>query len=143
MRKNEEEDDDDEEVEVVAERAVVKGRSKAKSGTPKARSQQTTPPHRFQRVRRVVEVVTAWKVLLPGVGDRASAMKMADEVLKLLTVIGLSGTSGTMKFAATQSQPTTSKRKATAAKWDLSRLRAIRVGIKTSLLCNSSLLNCE
>ncbi|KAK9140751.1 hypothetical protein Scep_010432 [Stephania cephalantha] len=68
-----------------------------------------------KRVRRAVEVVTAWKALPPRVGDRASAVKMADEVLKHLTVIGSSGTSGMTTSAATQSQPATSKRKATTS----------------------------
>ncbi|KAK9166296.1 hypothetical protein Scep_001487 [Stephania cephalantha] len=69
----------------------------------------------MKKLKRAVEVVTAWKALPPGVGDRASAMKMADEVLKHLMVIGLSGTLGTTTSAATQSQPATSKQKATAA----------------------------
>ncbi|KAK9111268.1 hypothetical protein Scep_018787 [Stephania cephalantha] len=69
----------------------------------------------YDRVRQVVEVVTAWKALSSGVRDRASAVKMTDKVLKHLTVIGSSGTSGTMTSTATQSRPATSKRKATAA----------------------------
>ncbi|KAK9100282.1 hypothetical protein Scep_023712 [Stephania cephalantha] len=68
----------------------------------------------YDRVRRVVEVVTAWKVLPPEVGDRASALKMADDVLKHLIVVGSSATSGSTTSATTPSQPLTSKRKATA-----------------------------
>ncbi|KAK9104867.1 hypothetical protein Scep_021711 [Stephania cephalantha] len=68
-----------------------------------------------EQVRRAVEVVTAWKALPPGVGDAASALKMADEVLKHLIVVDSSVTSGSTTSAATPSQPPTSKRKATAA----------------------------
>ncbi|KAK9148380.1 hypothetical protein Scep_007137 [Stephania cephalantha] len=66
-----------------------------------------------KRVRRAVEFVTAWKALPPRLGDKASAVKMVDEVLKHLTMIGSSGTSGTTTSSGTQSQPATSKRKAT------------------------------
>ncbi|KAK9094720.1 hypothetical protein Scep_026189 [Stephania cephalantha] len=72
-----------------------------------------------ERVRRAVEVVTARKALPPGVGDRASALKMTDEVLKHLIVVGSSVTLVSTTFAATPSQLPTSKRKATEAKTEI------------------------
>ncbi|KAK9099923.1 hypothetical protein Scep_023353 [Stephania cephalantha] len=118
---------------------VAKGDSKAKLGTPKGEkpTNDTFTPFpgglknqtqlksfnnyvaaaiwNGERVRRAVEVVMAWKALPPRVGDRASALKMTDEVLKHLIVVGSSVTTGSTTSAATPSQPPTSKRKATAA----------------------------
>ncbi|KAK9119108.1 hypothetical protein Scep_017201 [Stephania cephalantha] len=97
--KEEEEEDDEDEVKVVAERTIAKGRSKAKLGTTKCKKLADDPSTPFpvviedgddiyDRIRWVVEVVTVWKVLPLRVGDRAYAVKMTDEVLKHLTVIG-------------------------------------------------------
>ncbi|KAK9166046.1 hypothetical protein Scep_001237 [Stephania cephalantha] len=118
---------------------VAKGGSKLKPGTPKGKKPTDDPSTPFpgglknqtllksfnnhvaaviwngERVRRAVEVVTAWKALPPGVGDRASALKIADEVLKHLIVVGSSATSGSTTSTVTPSQPPTSKRKAIAA----------------------------
>ncbi|KAK9157630.1 hypothetical protein Scep_004204 [Stephania cephalantha] len=41
-----------------------------------------------QRVRHSVDVVKAWKVLPPRESDKAFAIKMADDALKLLTMFG-------------------------------------------------------
>ncbi|KAK9100542.1 hypothetical protein Scep_023972 [Stephania cephalantha] len=57
----------------------------------------------YDRVRRAVEVVTAWKALLHGVGDRASALQMANEVLKHLIIVGLSVTSSSTTSVASPS----------------------------------------
>ncbi|KAK9121586.1 hypothetical protein Syun_019203 [Stephania yunnanensis] len=46
-------------------------------------------PH--QQVKRVVDVAVACRVLPPSEGERASALKIVDEVLKHLTAIGASG----------------------------------------------------
>ncbi|KAK9119458.1 hypothetical protein Scep_017551 [Stephania cephalantha] len=128
---------EEEEVEVVAKRPIAKGHSKAKP--PKGKKPTDDPSTQFtgrpknqfllksfnnyvttaiwnnDRVRQAVEVVTVRKALPPGVGNRVSAVKMVDEVLKHHTLIGSSATSGTTTFTATQSQPVTSKRNATAA----------------------------
>ncbi|KAK9126179.1 hypothetical protein Scep_015025 [Stephania cephalantha] len=93
----EDDDDDDEAEEVIEERVGAKSHDKAKS-----------------RIRRVVEVVTAWKALPRGLGDTALLVKMANDVLKHLTVIGSGGPLGTTTSGGTQSQPATSKRKVTA-----------------------------
>ncbi|KAK9158916.1 hypothetical protein Scep_005490 [Stephania cephalantha] len=55
-------------------------------------------------VKRAMDVVVAWKALPPSEEDRASALKMADEVLKHQTTIGASGPSGTPTSGATESQ---------------------------------------
>ncbi|KAK9088366.1 hypothetical protein Scep_027448 [Stephania cephalantha] len=126
-KKKKKKKEEEKEVVVVRKRVVAKGGSKAKPGTPKARSQQMTPLHRSpegirtrrcrrvltimsplrygMRVRRAVEVVMAWKALPPGVGDTTSVLKMADEVLNHLIVVGSSVTSGSTTSAATPSQP--------------------------------------
>ncbi|KAK9166465.1 hypothetical protein Scep_001656 [Stephania cephalantha] len=59
---------------------------------------------KVKRVRWAVDVVTAWKAFPSSEGDKASALKMADEVLKHLAVIGAPGLSGTPTSSATQSQ---------------------------------------
>ncbi|KAK9095042.1 hypothetical protein Scep_026511 [Stephania cephalantha] len=59
---------------------------------------------RDQRIRRPVDVVAAWKALPPGEGNRASALKVADEVLKHFTIIGAPAPSGIPTSGATQSQ---------------------------------------
>ncbi|KAK9118274.1 hypothetical protein Scep_016367 [Stephania cephalantha] len=116
--------EEEEEVVVVGKRAVAKGGSKAKPGTPKGKKptdDTSTPfPRRpknqtllkifnnhvavaiwnGERVRQAMEVVTAWKALPPEVGDRAFALKMANEVLKHLIVVGSSVTSGSTTSAA-------------------------------------------
>ncbi|KAK9093839.1 hypothetical protein Scep_025308 [Stephania cephalantha] len=55
-------------------------------------------------ITAAVDVVAAWKALPPSEGNRASTLKMADEVLKHLTVIGAPGPSITPTSGATQSQ---------------------------------------
>ncbi|KAK9105261.1 hypothetical protein Scep_022105 [Stephania cephalantha] len=42
----------------------------------------------YNRVRQSVDVIKAWKVLPPRESDKAVAVKMANEVLKLLTMFG-------------------------------------------------------
>ncbi|KAK9082579.1 hypothetical protein Scep_029050 [Stephania cephalantha] len=66
-----------------------------------------------QRIRQVVDVIKAWKAFPPRESNKAVAMKMADEALKLLTMFG----------SPTPSQPnstpaegaSSSKRKPTAS----------------------------
>ncbi|KAK9089366.1 hypothetical protein Scep_028448 [Stephania cephalantha] len=42
----------------------------------------------YDRVRQVIDVIKAWKALPPRESDKAAAVKMADEALKLLTMFG-------------------------------------------------------
>ncbi|KAK9118968.1 hypothetical protein Scep_017061 [Stephania cephalantha] len=66
-----------------------------------------------KRVRQAVDVIKAWKALLPRESDKADAVKIADEALKLLAMFG----------SPTPSQPnstpsvgaSSSKRKPTAS----------------------------
>ncbi|KAK9112764.1 hypothetical protein Scep_020283 [Stephania cephalantha] len=66
-----------------------------------------------KRVRQVVDVIKAWKALPHRESDKAAAVKMADEALKLMTMFG----------SPTPSQPnstpaegaSSSKRKPTAS----------------------------
>ncbi|KAK9115937.1 hypothetical protein Sjap_014884 [Stephania japonica] len=57
-----------------------------------------------QLVRRVMDVVKAWKALPPQVGNRAFALKMAGEVLQQLTIGGPTAPSGTKASASNDSQ---------------------------------------
>ncbi|KAK9166229.1 hypothetical protein Scep_001420 [Stephania cephalantha] len=65
------------------------------------------------RPRQEHQEARSQKALSPGLGDKASAVKMTDNVLKHLTVIGSGGPSGTTTLGGTQPQPITYKRKAT------------------------------
>ncbi|KAK9086745.1 hypothetical protein Syun_029139 [Stephania yunnanensis] len=57
-----------------------------------------------ERIWWVADVVVARKMFPLSEGDRASALKLADEVLKHLAVIGAPDLSGTPTSGATRSQ---------------------------------------
>ncbi|KAK9154848.1 hypothetical protein Sjap_002328 [Stephania japonica] len=63
-----------------------------------------TQANRGKQVQRVVNVMVAWKALLPGEVANTVAVKMADEAMKHLTMSTSGGPSGTTSSTATQSQ---------------------------------------
>ncbi|KAK9169433.1 hypothetical protein Syun_001573 [Stephania yunnanensis] len=67
----------------------------------------------YDGVRQAVDVIKAWKALPPHESDKAVAVKMADEALKLLTMFGFP-TPSQPKSTPTEGA-TSSKRKPTTS----------------------------
>ncbi|KAK9119095.1 hypothetical protein Scep_017188 [Stephania cephalantha] len=67
------------------------------------KSEQGLNLDHVHRLRIALDSTRSNKALPPEVGDRASALKMADEVLKHLIVVGSSVMSGSTTSAATPS----------------------------------------
>ncbi|KAK9083398.1 hypothetical protein Scep_029869 [Stephania cephalantha] len=87
----------------------LKGMSKKKSKKKKRKKikillSKWSEKGLMEKFMVVMDVVTTWKALLSGEGDRATAVNMVDEVLKHLTIIGAPTLSGTTISDATLSQ---------------------------------------
>ncbi|KAK9104597.1 hypothetical protein Scep_021441 [Stephania cephalantha] len=108
------EDKDEEEKEEDVLEQVVKQRESAKGCGSKAKAAISSMNSVLESaaddslmpflVRRAVDVETTWNALTPSEGDRASTLKIADEVLKHLIIIGVPAPSSTPTSSASQSQ---------------------------------------